>query len=77
MDESLLTGDISGLGLISVYSHALFFGLCTRAVVLLLLIVRSALCDGNAMRSFEFSCVLASSISIEKNCSYLTGCCHI
>ena len=35
----LLTGDRSGLGLISVYSHALFFGLCTRAVVLLLLLL--------------------------------------
>ena len=36
----LLTGDRSGLGLISVYSHALFFNLCTRAVVLLLLETR-------------------------------------
>ena len=39
MDEFLLTGDRSRLGLISVYSHALFFGLWTRAVVLLLLFI--------------------------------------
>ena len=38
MDEFLLTGDRSGLGLISVHSHALFFGLCTRPVVLLSLL---------------------------------------
>ena len=39
MDEFLLTGDRSGLGLISVYSHALFSVLCTRAVVLLLCVL--------------------------------------
>ena len=41
----LLTGDRSELGLISVYSHALFFGLCTRAVVLLLLLYKLRLYD--------------------------------